>query len=107
MQAVGPSVYHHEGERIELGCRVRVHWSKRSALCLRCFFGLTEYLRCGCLIETHVLAATANDLKQPQGAERGALTRVFGKVEADLHMTLAGEVIDLVRFALVQETHQA
>ena len=77
-------------------------------LALRDLLDLTVELRCRCLIKAYALFHIQNSdcLKQPQSPEAISIRRVFRRFERDLHMTLGGKVINLIRLRLLDDANE-
>ena len=62
-----------------------------------------EHLARGGLVEARLDAGSADGLQQAEGAGGSDVGGVFGNLEADPHVALRGEVVDLVRTDVVQQ----
>ena len=98
-QAVALAVIHRVVERADLRAGVRAAGVERGRLALRGLRDLPVHLAAGGLVDPHGAAVgdLAGRLQHPQGPAGDDLVGVDRGVEADPHVTLRGEVIDLVR----------
>lgn len=69
-------------------------------------FSRAEHFGGGSLVEAGFDAAFADGFEDAHGAEAGDVAGVFGKVEADAHVGLGGEVVDFVGADVVDEVNQ-
>ena len=109
VQAVGLAVVHRDPIGIELGhahrgCADRTASSRSAASPAT----IAVKLRGRGLIETHPLlhAEDADRLEQPQRAERIGVGGVFRRLEANLHVALRREIVDLGRLRLLHQADQ-
>ena len=104
--AVGLAVVPGHPVGVDLGGAVRRARVERRLLVLR-RRRRAEHLRARRLVEAALHAGQADRLEQAHGADAGGVTGVLGLVEADPHVRLRGEVVDLVGVDLVQQRDQA
>ena len=99
VHAIGFAVIDGDPVAIELGDAIGAARIKRRALRLGHFLHFAVKLGGGGLIEAGGLfhAENADRLEHPQRADRVGIGGIFRRLEADLHMALGSEVIDLVR----------
>ncbi len=93
---VSITVFFHNPVAVLLGHGIRTVGVERRVLVLRHFLHLAIKLGCGGLIDAAVIAETqlAHSLQDAQYTHGIHIGRVFGRVEAHLHMALGSEVID-------------
>jgi hypothetical protein len=90
---------------IELGDGIRTARVKRSALVLRRRTG-TEHLRGRRLVQPRRHAGHPQSLEDPHGSQPGHVAGVGRQLEADLHVALGGQVIDLRRLDRGDQAHE-
>ena len=108
VHAVGLAVVHRDPVAVHLGGAVRAAWVEGRGLALRHLLHLPEHLAGGGLVEAGALgdAEDAHRLEQAERAEGVAVGRVLRRLEADLHVALGGEVVDLVRLGLLHDADE-
>src|SRR5690348_6874739 len=107
--AVGLAVIHGDPVRVELGDtvrRTRMEWRR---LALRRFAYEPIQLRGRRLIKTTAIAESkrAHRFEDAQRAQAVRIRRVLGLLERNRDMALRGEVVDLVRFDLLNDAQKA
>ena len=109
VHAVGLAVVHRDPVGVDLGGAVGRARVERRGLRLRHLADLAEHLGRRGLVEPHLAfhAEDADRFEQAQGAERIGVGGVFGGLEADLHVALGGQIVDLVRLHLLDDPDQA
>lgn len=95
---------------VDLGAGIGRAWLKTGAFVLP-RFGRTEHLTGTGLVDPNLPARgflmAPDRLQQPEGPQAHHICREFGLVEADPHMALGTEVIDLIRLVFVEDAPQA
>ena len=88
--------------RVNLGRGVRASRLKHGRFALRRWSG-AKHFRTRCLIKPGLRPAAADGFEQPHRAEASDVTCVFGNIEADFHMALCCEMVQLVRCKAVDQ----
>ena len=108
VHAVGLPVVHRDPVRIQLGHGVGATGVERCRFALRCFLDQSVKLTGAGLIEARLFLQPedADRLQQAQRAQAVGVGRVLGRIEADRHMTLRSQVVDLVGLHLLHDADQ-
>jgi hypothetical protein len=95
---VGLAIVHRDPVGVELGRGVGAAGVKRGGLGLRGLLDLAVELGGGGLVEAHLLLQPQDPdgVEQAQGPQGVSVGRVFRGLKAHLHVTLGGEVVDLI-----------
>ena len=101
--AVGLAIVDRQPMGIDLGGRVGRTGIERRRFLLRHLPDLAEHLRRAGLIDPRIRPAFANAFQDPQRPQAVHVARVFRDLEADLHVALRGQVVDLVGPDFAQE----
>ena len=102
-QSVGFAVVHRDPVRIGSRRGIGAARVERRGCGLRRFLHQAIHLAGGGLAEAGAVfqAEDADRLEQAQSAQTIRIGGIFGRLEADLHMVLRGEIVDLVRLNLL------
>src|ERR1051326_1651112 len=91
---------------VDLRTAVRTSRVKRGRFLLRYFLRHPEHLAARCLIEFGFDPCLPDRLENSYRPETGNIARVLRDVKTHAHMTLCGEVVNLIRFEPVEEFDQ-
>ena len=108
VHAVGLAVVHRDPVGVELGDRVRAARIERRGFLLRDLLHQAVQLGRRRLVEARLLLEPqdADRLKEAQRADAVGVGRVLGLLEADRHMALRREVVDLVGLHLLHDARE-
>ena len=108
VHAVGFAVVHGDPVAVHLGYGVRGTRIKWRLFRLRNLLHETIQLGGGGLVKACLVQVQgAHGLQQPEYTQRVGVGRVLRLLERDLHVTLRGEVVYLVRLDLLHDVKQA
>src|SRR5690348_16938059 len=96
VQAVGLSIVDGNPIGIDFGGAIGTARIKRRGFALRHFENLPEHFAGGRLVELRFESRFPDGLKETNSAEPGDFAGVLGNIEADTHMALCAEVVDLI-----------
>ena len=108
MHAIGFAVIDRDPVGIKLGGGIRPARIEGRRLALRHLLHLAVKFRRRGLVEARLLLQPqdADGLQQAQRADAIGIGGIFGRLEADLHMALRGEVVDLVGLRFLHQADQ-
>src|SRR5207253_8096270 len=89
-----------------LGTAVRAPWIKRCAFGLRHFADQPVHFARGGLIKPGLDADLTDCFQQPDGASCGDVGGVFRTIEADSHMALRCEIVNLLRLYFADQSRE-
>ena len=107
VKAIGLPVIHGDPVGVELGGRVGAAWPERRGLPLGGLQCLAVKFRRRGLVEARASAQSqdANRLQQSKRPQPVRVGRVFGGLEAHLHMALRREIVDFVRLGFLDDAN--